>query len=72
MSFQQPRNVQAVIRVIGVGGGGSNAIDRMIEDGVQDVTFVAINTDAQVLRSFQSRLSYLYRRTLNAGHGCRW
>jgi cell division protein FtsZ len=69
MSFQQPRNVQAVIRVIGVGGGGSNAIDRMIEDGVQDVTFVAINTDAQVLRNSKADYRICIGERLTRGMG---
>ncbi|MBS3967605.1 MAG: cell division protein FtsZ, partial [Truepera sp.] len=41
----------AVIRVIGLGGGGNNAINRMIEAGLQGVQFIAANTDAQVLAS---------------------
>jgi cell division protein FtsZ len=39
----------AQIKVIGVGGGGSNAVNRMIENGVQGVEFIAVNTDAQAL-----------------------
>ncbi|RYG38901.1 cell division protein FtsZ [bacterium] len=39
----------AVIKVIGVGGGGSNAVQRMIESGIQGVEFIAMNTDIQVL-----------------------
>jgi cell division protein FtsZ len=39
----------AVIKVVGVGGGGCNAIDRMIDEGLQGVDFIAINTDAQAL-----------------------
>lgn len=39
----------AVIKVIGVGGGGSNAVNRMIETGIQGVEFIAMNTDIQVL-----------------------
>ena len=38
-----------VIKVIGVGGAGGNAIDHMIEKGVEKVEFIAVNTDAQVL-----------------------
>jgi cell division protein FtsZ len=41
----------AVIKVIGVGGGGSNAVRRMIESGIQGVEFIAMNTDLQVLDS---------------------
>ena len=37
------------IKVVGVGGGGGNAIDRMIESGVKGVDFIAINTDQQAL-----------------------
>jgi len=42
-------NYLAVIKVIGVGGGGTNAINRMIEAGVKGVEFIAVNTDAQAL-----------------------
>jgi cell division protein FtsZ len=42
-------NYLAVIKVVGVGGGGSNAVNRMIEAGVKGVEFIAVNTDAQAL-----------------------
>lgn len=42
-------NASAIIKVIGVGGGGSNAVNRMIEAGIQGVEFIAMNTDSQVL-----------------------
>jgi cell division protein FtsZ len=44
-----PQNYLAVIKVVGIGGGGVNAINRMIEAGLKGVEFVAINTDAQAL-----------------------
>ena len=44
-----PKNYQAVIKVVGVGGGGCNALNRMIESGLTGVDFVAVNTDAQAL-----------------------
>lgn len=44
-----PSNYMAVIKVVGVGGGGTNAVNRMIEEGIRGVEFVAINTDAQAL-----------------------
>jgi cell division protein FtsZ len=44
-----PHNYLAVIKVIGVGGGGVNAVNRMIEQGLRGVEFIAINTDAQAL-----------------------
>ena len=47
-------NPHAVIKVIGVGGGGSNAVNRMIETGIKGVDFIAMNTDLQVLELSQS------------------
>ena len=44
----QPFDQQALIKVCGVGGGGGNAVTRMIEENLRDVDFIAINTDAQV------------------------
>ena len=44
-----PKNYLAVIKVVGIGGGGVNAINRMIEVGLKGVEFIAINTDAQAL-----------------------
>ena len=48
---QQPPFVDnfANIKVIGVGGGGQNAVNRMIEEGIQGVEFISVNTDAQAL-----------------------
>jgi cell division protein FtsZ len=45
----QPGSYLAVIKVVGIGGGGSNAVSRMVEAGVSGVEFVAVNTDAQAL-----------------------
>ena len=61
----------AVIRVVGVGGGGSNAIDRMIESGIGGVEFIAVNTDNQALvRSKASnRLHIGDRSTRGLGAG---
>ena len=39
----------AVIKVVGVGGGGTNAVNRMVESGLSGVEFIAVNTDAQAL-----------------------
>ncbi|MDY6050657.1 MAG: cell division protein FtsZ [Corynebacterium sp.] len=44
-----PENYLAVIKVVGVGGGGVNAVNRMIEEGLKGVEFIAINTDSQAL-----------------------
>lgn len=61
----------AQIRVVGVGGGGSNAVDRMILEGLQGVDFIAMNTDAQALNRSQAgrrvRLGTNTTRGLGAG-----
>ena len=44
-----PQNYLAVIKVVGIGGGGVNAVNRMIEFGLKGVEFIAVNTDAQAL-----------------------
>src|ERR671919_1341504 len=45
----QSGNYLAVIKVVGVGGGGTNAVNRMVDAGVSGVEFIAVNTDAQAL-----------------------
>ena len=45
----EPQNYLAVIKVVGVGGGGCNAVNRMIDAGLKGVEFIAVNTDAQSL-----------------------
>src|SRR2546423_6074420 len=47
--MQSPANYLAVIKVVGIGGGGVNAVNRMIESGLKGVEFIAVNTDAQTL-----------------------
>src|SRR5712691_13338852 len=47
--MQAPQNYLAVIKVIGIGGGGVNAVNRMIEAGLRGVEFISMNTDAQAL-----------------------
>jgi cell division protein FtsZ len=49
MANTSANNYLAVIKVVGVGGGGTNAVTRMVEAGIRGVDFIAINTDAQVL-----------------------
>ncbi|QOY34382.1 cell division protein FtsZ [Anaerobacillus isosaccharinicus] len=49
LEFEMDMDQLAKIKVIGVGGGGSNAVNRMIENGLQGVEFIAVNTDAQAL-----------------------
>jgi cell division protein FtsZ len=59
----------AVIRVVGVGGGGLNAVNRMIEAGISQVEFVAVNTDIQQLRSCDAPIKLHIGRELTQGLG---
>ena len=59
----------AVIKVIGVGGCGGNAVDHMIEQGVQGVEFIAINTDAQALKRNKARTQLQIGVTITKGLG---
>ena len=47
MDFQMPKNQSSQIKVMGIGGGGSNAVNYMFENGIKGVDFVICNTDAQ-------------------------
>ena len=51
IDFDLPKNQSNVIKVIGVGGGGSNAVNYMYHLGIKGVDFVACNTDAQALQN---------------------
>jgi cell division protein FtsZ len=59
----------ANIKVIGVGGGGNNAVNRMIEDGVEGVEFIAVNTDAQALHQSKAEITMQIGATLTKGLG---
>ncbi|HEY4650907.1 MAG TPA: cell division protein FtsZ, partial [Pontibacter sp.] len=50
-TFDLPANGKSIIKVIGVGGGGSNAVNHMYNQGIKDVEFIICNTDAQALKS---------------------
>jgi cell division protein FtsZ len=49
--FEIPKHHKSIIKVIGVGGGGSNAVNHMFNQGIKDVEFIICNTDAQALKS---------------------
>lgn len=59
----------ATIKVIGVGGGGNNAVNRMIEHGVQGVEFIAVNTDAQALNLSKAEIKLQIGAKLTRGLG---
>ena len=62
-------NYLAVIKVVGVGGGGTNAVNRMIEEGIRGVEFVAINTDAQALANSDAPIKVHIGTDLTRGLG---
>jgi cell division protein FtsZ len=64
-----PHNYLAVIKVVGVGGGGVNAVNRMIEVGLRGVEFIAINTDAQALLMSDADVKLDVGRELTRGLG---
>ncbi|WP_136089019.1 cell division protein FtsZ [Auritidibacter ignavus] len=64
-----PQNYLAVIKVVGVGGGGVNAVNRMIEVGLRGVEFIAVNTDAQALLMSSADVKLDVGRELTRGLG---
>ena len=63
------QNYLAVIKVVGVGGGGVNAVNRMIEAGLRGVEFIAVNTDAQALLMSDADVKLDIGRDLTRGLG---
>jgi cell division protein FtsZ len=64
-----PQNYLAVIKVVGIGGGGVNAVNRMIDEGLKGVEFIAINTDAQALLMSDADVKLDVGRELTRGLG---
>jgi cell division protein FtsZ len=64
-----PQNYLAVIKVVGIGGGGVNAVNRMIECGLKGVEFIAVNTDAQALLMSDADVKLDVGRELTRGLG---
>lgn len=69
LEFEMDTEQLAQIKVIGVGGGGSNAVNRMIEHGVQGVEFIAVNTDAQALHLSKAETKLQIGSKLTRGLG---
>jgi len=67
--FNTTPEPHALIKVIGCGGGGSNAVDRMVVDGVQGVEFITVNTDAQALMHSQADIRIRIGDKLTKGLG---
>lgn len=66
---KEDRNGKVNIKVVGIGGGGGNAINRMVQAGLKDVTFVVMNTDAQVLESSLAEVKVQIGKKLTRGLG---
>jgi cell division protein FtsZ len=69
LEFETSIETLATIKVIGVGGGGNNAVNRMIEHGVQGVEFIAVNTDAQALNLSKAEIKMQIGGKLTRGLG---
>ncbi|WP_314038594.1 cell division protein FtsZ [Dietzia sp. CH92] len=67
--MSSPHNYLAVIKVVGIGGGGVNAVNRMIDEGLKGVEFIAVNTDAQALLMSDADVKLDVGRELTRGLG---
>lgn len=67
--FEDPSTQSARMKVVGVGGGGGNAVNRMIEEQLQGVEFISVNTDAQALLSSRSDVKIQIGKKLTRGLG---
>jgi cell division protein FtsZ len=68
-SFDDDAHEQAKIRVVGVGGGGGNAVNNMLAKGIQGVEFIALNTDSQALSANLAPLKIQLGRERTEGLG---
>jgi cell division protein FtsZ len=69
VEFEERNSSNAVIKVIGVGGGGGNAVNRMIEEQLSGVEFISVNTDAQALHNSRANVKIQIGRKLTNGLG---
>jgi len=69
IEFQMPKNQSSVIKVLGIGGGGSNAVNYMFEHGIKGVDFVVCNTDSQALEASPVPIKIQLGITLTDGLG---
>jgi len=69
MNFDLPVERSSIIKVIGIGGGGSNAVNHMFQQGIKDVNFVVCNTDAQALNNSPVPLKIQIGEAITEGRG---
>src|SRR5690606_1630730 len=67
--FEQESTPGARMKVVGVGGGGGNAVNRMIEEELEGVEFISVNTDAQALKQNRAEIKVQIGRKLTRGLG---
>ena len=72
--FEESGHQNARMKVVGVGGGGGNAVNRMIDERLEGVEFISVNTDAQALLSSKSDIKVQIGKKLTRGlgAGARW
>lgn len=69
LKFEQSTNPPNIIKVIGVGGGGSNAVTHMFRQGIKGVDFIVCNTDAQAMETSQVPVKIQLGKHLTGGLG---
>jgi cell division protein FtsZ len=69
MNFELPQNKSNLIKVLGIGGGGSNAVNHMWKQGIKDVDFIVCNTDAQALANSPVSVKIQLGESLTEGRG---
>ncbi len=69
MNFDLPVEHSSIIKVVGIGGGGSNAVNHMYRSGIKDVNFVVCNTDAQALQNSEVPVKVQLGESLTEGRG---
>ncbi|NLK55698.1 MAG: cell division protein FtsZ, partial [Bacteroidales bacterium] len=67
--FDLPVEKSSIIKVIGIGGGGNNAVNHMFEKGIKDVNFVVCNTDHQALARSQVPVKVQLGASITEGRG---
>src|SRR5210317_1555890 len=69
VNFQFPKASSSIIKVVGVGGGGCNAVNHMYEEGIQGVDYMICNTDSQALENSPVPIKLQLGETLTEGRG---